>query len=300
MSSSERAQFNGLRKQADILLHTRRYGEAITHAKRALELFPDDPRPCIQIAYALARTKNPEAPEWARKAIAKDPDNAVWWGSLSEVFTWLDRWEDALDPMLKAVELDPRSSTLQSGLGLCLIHQKKFKEAIPHLEKALQLNPLNPYTHQRLGLALKRTRHKKEGEQHLRKALELAPDNADIQASLGWDMLLKGMGREAGEAFREALRLDPEQAGPKLGLGDPEGWKVGWNDRLLRASIRLLTVPYRKPLAILHLILLGMILIFMPRQLGPLNVVIAMWCFFFIAAPATIRRIAKKRGIRLG
>jgi Flp pilus assembly protein TadD len=299
VASPERVQSDGLRKQASILLETKRYAEAISYARRALELFPDDPRLYVLIAYAMARAKNNEALDWARKAIAMEPDNPLWYGALSDTFRLLGKWKAALEPIQKAVAMNPENASFQRHLGFCLMHRRKFKDAIPHLERALELNPRDPYTHRNLGIALIRTRHKAEGEQHIRKALELAPEDPEMHASLGWDMLRKGKHKEANEAFREALRLNPENSGAKLGLGDPEGRRMGWRDHILRAAIRLVTIPHRFTLAILHLIVLELIIIFRPPQLGPLNVIIASWCLFFIISPAAIKAAAKRRGIHL-
>jgi Flp pilus assembly protein TadD len=306
VASPERVQSDGLRKQASILLETKRYAEAISYAKRALELFPDDPRPYVQIAYAMARAKNKEAPDWARKAIAKEPTNPLWYGALSDTFRFLGKWKEAVEPMSKAVAMTPENWQFQSFLGLCLMNSKKFDEALPHLKRALELNPRDPRTYQRLGLVLIRTHRGDEGEQYIRKALELAPDDPDIQASFGWHMLLRGKRKEANEAFREALRLNPQMILPKVGLADPEGEKRGLKDRLLWVSIRLATIPPRVPLLLFHFILLELTVIYLLLaylndyvqllQLSPLVIAVASWCFFFVIQPFIVKVVAKRRG----
>jgi len=76
-----------LRRQAQFLLQARRYKETIDLAQKAIAIFPEDPRPYAQIGYALARQERPEAPEWALKAIAREPENAKWRTALSDTYT---------------------------------------------------------------------------------------------------------------------------------------------------------------------------------------------------------------------
>jgi Flp pilus assembly protein TadD len=309
VAAPERVQSDGLRKQASILLETKRYAEAISYAKRALELFPEDPRSYVLIAYAMARSKNKEAPDWARKAIAKEPNNPLWYGALADTFRFLGKWKESVEPMSKAVAMSPENWQFQSFLGLCLLNSKKFKDAIPHLKRALELNPQDPRTHQRLGLALLRTRHGEEGEQHIRKALEVAPDDPDIQVSFGWHMLLKGKREEANEAFREALRLNPQMVLPKVGLGDPMGERLRLRDRLLRVSIRLATLSPRVPLFAFHFVLLELVVVYLVLaylndwiqllQSSPIMIAVASWCVFFFIQPLIVRVVAKRRGAHL-
>src|SRR5437870_11261412 len=66
------ATFERLRRQAQFLLQARRYKETIDLALKAIALFPEDPRPYALVAYAMARQKRPEAPEWALKARSEE------------------------------------------------------------------------------------------------------------------------------------------------------------------------------------------------------------------------------------
>ena len=120
MQGADRRQFERLCRQADFLLHTKRYALCIDYALKALAIIPDDPRPHVQIAYAKARLKDSEAPEWARKAIALEPENAQWHAALADTYSILGKWREALTPMQDAVKLDPEKPGFQSGMGQCL------------------------------------------------------------------------------------------------------------------------------------------------------------------------------------
>jgi tetratricopeptide (TPR) repeat protein len=301
----ERVEFNRLSTQAAILLQTKRYSDTIAHAMKALALFPDDPRPCIQIAYAMARMKNPDAPEWARKAISKEPTNAMWWAALSDTFNIRGKWKEGLEPMKKAASMAPQNPRVQAGLGMCLLYRRKYKEAIPVLERALELDPTDARAHKHLSIAFLKTRNKKGADEHLSRALELKPDDPSIQASLGWHLRRKGRNREAEGAFREALRLEPQASGSKVGLGEPKGDKVGWQDRVLRSSVFLTWVPHRRILNYAHLVLLVILVENIVMGIPPINVwqirlleyVALGWTIYFILTPMLVLAIGKRRGV---
>ena len=125
----------------------------IDYALKALAIIPDDPKPHVQIAYAKARLKDSEAPEWARKAIALEPENAQWHAALADTYGILGKWREALTPMQDAVKLDPEKPGFQSGMGQCLTFLGKAKEAVPYLERALELNPQSAVSHARMSVA---------------------------------------------------------------------------------------------------------------------------------------------------
>src|SRR6266571_917850 len=139
VQSTDRAHFNNLYTQATVLYQTKRYSETIAYAQKALAILPQDPRPYAIIGLAMAYMKNPEASEWAKKAITKDPTNGLYHGCLADTYTIRGKWKEGLEPMREAVSLSPENPSLQSGLGLCLLRTKKFREAVPYLQRAVEL-----------------------------------------------------------------------------------------------------------------------------------------------------------------
>ena len=240
------------------MLQTKRYRMAVDHAMKALAIYPESARPCAQIATAMAKMKNPEAVEWAQKAIQKDPEDAQWRATLSNAFSTLGRWREALPPMLEAVNMDPENPRFQGGMGQCLIFVDKYKEAIPFLEKALELNPLDAATHSRMSVALYHLGDKEGSERHLNRALELAPENANLHSLLGYHFRRRGKGKESKEAFYEALRLDPTLVTAKYGIGARVGSRFNLADIYLRAA---LANPQGKRLFILR-VFLALVLLF--------------------------------------
>ncbi len=270
-------------------------------AQKAIGLFPDEPSPYAQIAYAMARLKRAEAPEWALKAISKEPENALWRITLSDTFTLRGKWKEALKPMSEAVAMDPTNPRSQSMLGLILVHCRMPKTALPYLERSLELDPTNALAHQRMSLALYKLHKRKEAENHLRKALELQPDNPDIQNTLGWRLLGRGRWGEAEEAFNEALRLDPRLVAAKVGLGAPASFKKRPADIILRASMRLYSLPYRIVLLPMHAVLAveitwDLLTIGGSSLFKAIAIPIAIWSWCYTLSIVFIYVIGRRRG----
>src|SRR5207247_9096889 len=138
------------------------------------------------VALAMAGQKQSEAPEWALKAIARQPENVLWRVALSDTYTLRGKWKQALKPMSEAVTMDPMNPRFQSMLGLILVHCKRPAEGVLSLKRSLELDPTNALTHQRMRVALSKQLGKtKLAEQHLRKAIEVQPDTAVIHKSYG-------------------------------------------------------------------------------------------------------------------
>jgi len=293
-----------LRRQAQFLLQARRYKETVELALKAIALFPEDPRPYAQVAYALARQKQSEAPEWALKAIARQPENVLWRVALSDTYTLRGKWKQALKPMSEAVTMDPMNPRFQSMLGLILVHCKRPAEGVLYLKRSLELDPTNALTHQRMSVALSKQLGKnKLAEEHLRKALELQPDNPDIKNTLGWRLLGRGHRDEAEKVFYEALRVDPGLAPSKLGLGAPAGTKKGPSDIILRGALRLYSIPYRIILApacaVMAIEIPWLILTLGGSWLVKgVSLTLAAWGWCYIFSLVYVRVIGKRRGVQ--
>ena len=293
-----------MRRQAQFLLQARRYKETVELALKAIALFPEDPRPYAQVAYALARQKQSEAPEWALKAIARQPENVLWRVALSDTYTLRGKWKQALKPMSEAVTMDPMNPRFQSMLGLILVHCKRPAEGVLYLKRSLELDPTNALTHQRMSVALSKQLGKnKLAEEHLRKALELQPDNPDIKNTLGWRLLGRGHRDEAEKVFYEALRVDPGLAPSKLGLGAPAGTKKGPSDIILRGALRLYSIPYRIILApacaVMAIEIPWLILTLGGSWLVKgVSLTLAAWGWCYIFSLVYVRVIGKRRGVQ--
>lgn len=302
VQAQDKATFEQFRRQAQFLFQARRYKETIDLALKAIALFPEEPRPYALISQALAWQKRPDAAEWALKAIAREPENALWRVVLSDSYTLRGKWKQALKPMSEAVAMNPTNPRYQSMLGLILVHCRRPTEGRRYLERSLELDPTNALTHQRMSVALLKLRDKKGADEHLRKALQLQPDNPVIKNTLGWTLLNRGRRNEAAEVFEEALRVDPGFAPSKLGVGAPAGLKKRRTDIILRGALRVYSIPYRIVLAPASLVLAVEIPWLLLANHGSLlvtgvslGIATLAWCY--ILSLILVRVIGRRRGV---
>jgi Flp pilus assembly protein TadD len=296
---NETRQFNILRAEAAILLQTKKYNEALICAKRASTIRPDDPRPYIQIAYALAYLKDPNSSYWAKKAISLEPDNGLWFGALADTYTLSGKWKKALEPMQKAVELSPLDPALQSGLGLCFLREGRPKNAMPFLQKAVELDPEKPDFHIQLSAGLLLLGKREESELHLKKALELKPDSVQAQVALGMRMLLEGKAQGAEGVFREALRLDPQSTNAKVGLGLATMRQPALQHFLVRYSMRLAVSRYRRVVWTVSVITFADFLLVFPNSLewpaSLVTIALFAWLVYFALSWRVAKSLGKRR-----
>ena len=123
--------------------------EAIKLAEKAIALDPGYARAYAGLAYSLSIkgqfTSNlalgERAVEYAQKAIELRPNLAESYSILGFVFTALDRVDDAIGALKRALAFAPNDSFVHSGLGRAyFIGKGMFKEAAAEYDRALQ-NP---------------------------------------------------------------------------------------------------------------------------------------------------------------
>ena len=128
-------------------------------------------------------------------AISADPENAILYNVYGTILLQLSRFEDAEQPLLKAVEIDPELGDAWYSLGTIQVEranayveklnqkglsnseyeklkkeQKGFYEAaLPYFEKSLELNPEDIYTVS----ALKKVYYQLEMSEEMKKMMEL-------------------------------------------------------------------------------------------------------------------------------
>src|SRR5262245_5011761 len=183
---SERVEQTELWEQFAILLgfHLKRFDEAESAVRKAIELSPNKPAPWSGLGSVLCHLKRYEEAEAAfRKAIEVDPGSGWPWYNLGLMLQRdLKRYEDAEAAFRKAVELDPNEPLLWIVYGNLLAEPlKKYEDAEAVYRKAFEHNPNEPWQWIRYGNLLAEPLKKYEdAEAAYRKAIELNPDNLDI------------------------------------------------------------------------------------------------------------------------
>lgn len=162
-----------------------RHADAVAAAGEAIALLSPNPpedawRFYIARAAALMELKRwPEAESDLKKAVEIAPEEPTTLNYLG--YSWAERGEnldEAFTLIEKAVALAPGSGAIIDSLGWAHYQLGRYEEALPHLEKAAALEPADPTITDHLGDVYLKLGRKVEAEFQWRRALELKPSDA--------------------------------------------------------------------------------------------------------------------------
>ena len=159
--------------------------------------------------------RNGEAADALRKAAEKDPENAATWLSAGELYAKVQRYDDAIATLTRAVGPDVSPSLDGQGqydayfaLGEANAAKSNTNDAIKDFDTAAGLQPQNAVPIYNKGVLQEQAGLKPDAEASYRSALAKDPGSVQIQTALG--LLLADEGKSA-----ESVTL-LAQAAPKL------------------------------------------------------------------------------------
>ncbi len=120
--------------------------------------------------------------------------------------------DTALDHFTEALSLDPAEEDLGRVLfyvGACYKQMERFDEAVVVLEKAVAADPDDITNHNLLGFCYYRLKRHEDAVVCFRRAVEIDPKSGIDWANLGSNLRDLGRINEAIEMYRKALSLDP-------------------------------------------------------------------------------------------
>src|SRR5882724_454904 len=147
---------------------------AIDHYKKALEIDPHLPGVRYELAEAILESVpadpavRAEAEKELQTAIAVDGDSARIQCELGRIALMKSDTEQAYAHYTRAYTLNPHDAEAQAGMGKLLMTMQKPQEAIQYLRKAVQSDPLNEASHYRLGLAYRKVHMPDEAQKELK------------------------------------------------------------------------------------------------------------------------------------
>jgi len=195
-------------------------GEAIRHYQRAVELDPQVSLYRVHLGVALRSIGNLErsvneleegvrlAPAWASATY-----------ELSDVYSVLERHEDALNALDAALQLNPLNVNLWQQKAEVLFRARQAQAALPVALKAIELDPTLSGNHGLLGYIYDDLGRKDDAEAEQRKAVELGPRNDSPYVNLANLVRARGRLDEAEALYRKAIEMEPDDAGALHGLG---------------------------------------------------------------------------------
>jgi serine/threonine-protein kinase len=194
--------------------------------------------------YCLNKFEMDKALIYYQRAIEKDPDYALAYASIAEVYTILstgfdilpakDAMPKAREAAQKALELDPNLAEAYVSLGLvALSYDWDRKATKKHFEKALELNPNSASAYQWYEFYWTYMMGDLEtATVQLERALELDPLNFLIRIRLGFMDIFKGDQESAIKKFEALYDFEPNYLALYLSLATAHALKGDYDKAL--------------------------------------------------------------------
>ena len=245
-------------RRPQIAWHLANFAAERAQKKRLMAAYADDPRPVLVLP---ERTR--DAADAGRPRIVELSGGPAALHNAAEELRGQGRYEEAVASFRAALEIDPHHALSHAGMGVALFRLQRYEEALQALERAVSLDldaavegPLRRLmgrAAQELGRfeaaaehygralaidprdaeAIDRLAVLQFGRQRYADALdlyrtlvEIDPANAPAHANLGVALYHLGRTEEAIRSFEHALALDPDLEAAQVGLAalrDPDG-----------------------------------------------------------------------------
>lgn len=197
----------------------RRFDDALTHARRAVELEPDDFSARLNLGTILEQNGQPDsAIVELKEAIRQKPDLAAAYLRWGIALAQKRMSAEAIGRYEVAVRLQPDYPDTYNNLGAALEGCGRIDQAARCYRAATNLKPDYVDAHNNLGNVLYKQRKVDEALEQFRESVRLNPNSADAHNNLGGMLYLKGNIDGAIAQFQEALKFDPNHAGARRNL----------------------------------------------------------------------------------
>lgn len=196
-----------------------RVDEGIGHARKALEIEPQDAGYHNNLGYVLAAGgRIDEAVAEVRKALEIEPEYDRAHYNLGNIQARLGQIDEAIADYRRALKINPDLAEAHNNLGIVLAGRGETDEAVAHFRKALETSPEDAEIHNNLGIVLADRGRTDEAIAQYQQALEIRPDYAEARNNLG--VVLAGRGRidDAVAHFRKTLEIKPDHAEARKNL----------------------------------------------------------------------------------
>jgi TolB-like protein/Tfp pilus assembly protein PilF len=170
-----------------------------------------------------------KAVDFYQKAIDKDPDYALPYVEIANVFNILGLWafihpkeaHTRSKAMLqKALEIDNSLSEAYSSLAyMTMGYEWDFPAAKKYFLRSIELNPQNALAHTWYAQMLATVGRNEEAIAEAKKAIDCDPLFSVIHSMLGVVLSIKGQVNEGREQIDKAISMDPDQPMPYLFQG---------------------------------------------------------------------------------
>lgn len=145
-----------------------------------------------------------------RRLLESEPNNADALHLLGVLGLQMQRPEDAVALITRAVTIRPKNPNFLNNLGEAHRALGQNQEAAKYFKRAIKINPADPAPHNNLGNALAELGRAAEAEACYRRALGIESGDAEVLCNLGDVLKSQGKLEEAAASFRRAAAIDPQ------------------------------------------------------------------------------------------
>jgi tetratricopeptide (TPR) repeat protein len=196
--------------RGNTLSHLGRHDEAIRSYRKALDVMPDYAAAHNNLGNSLQETgRLHDAIASFRKALQLKPDYSDALNNLGNALLSIGNLEDASRSFARALQLQPSFDKALIGYGKTLNLMGYHRQGVEFLERGIQLRPNEPRWHNELGNAFSDLGRIEDAISSYRRAIELDPDYAKGHSNLGNALAAAGRHEEAVASYEEALRVQP-------------------------------------------------------------------------------------------
>lgn len=211
---------NLFRIRSQILLDSGRYKEALSDAKRALSINPEDQYNFVVVGKAHRALGHVDsalsACATAEQNGFADPDNFMLMGDLYLVVRQYAKSLDYLNKALKMAPFEPRIYFLK---GMVFWETKDTVKAISNWQTSIEQDPEYADGYCRLATYYMAKKQYSVAEQFLRSGLRLRPNDAFLNFDMGVFLTYRNFPDSSIGFYEKALALDPKLIPARINLG---------------------------------------------------------------------------------
>jgi protein O-GlcNAc transferase len=153
-----------------------------------------------------------------REALAATPDDPAALGGLGVLLVQTGRSQDAIAPLVRAVEKAPADAQGQVNLGSAYAGTGRLPEAIAAFRRALMQAPDHRHGWRNLAMALLRSDRFDEAAVAIERLLKLAPDQAEPHRLAADLAMRRQRPADAARIYEQLLGREPGNARHEAGL----------------------------------------------------------------------------------
>ncbi|HIE29659.1 TPA: radical SAM protein, partial [Candidatus Poribacteria bacterium] len=155
-----------------------------------------------------------------KKALEAEPEHLDALEAYAETLLLLDRANEAIEPLKKAVDIDPNSPAKRNNLGKCLYQAGQKEKAKEQFQKAIKMAGNNTEGYNNLGVLYWEDGNAQMAIDNFKKAIQIDNNDLDAVANLGIMCYQAEMFEDAIPLLEKYLAKKPDDVQMRTYLAD--------------------------------------------------------------------------------